>query len=169
MGVADTDADRLRLADTRHNLSVATNDYFDLLEREDVDAVVIGTGDSTHFSIARDAIEAGKHVLGEKPAAANISELAALPRLFAEATNNDLQFWVCHPREFGEGTWRTTAQLISNPQEISEQFDVGFMGKLLELRHDSFVPKISVLVSSAMNIPAMLVIITPNVCSFMTQ
>ena len=63
MGVADTDADRLRLADTRHNLSVATNDYFDLLEREDVDAVVIGTGDSTHFSIARDAIEATKHIV----------------------------------------------------------------------------------------------------------
>lgn len=136
IGVADTNAGRLEQAQSQHGLRIATHDYFDLLERDDVDAVVIGTGDSTHFSIARDCIEAGKHVLGEKPAAANISELAALPQLFAEAASNNLQFWVCHPREFGEGPWRTTAQLIGNPSEISERFGVGYMGKLLELRHD---------------------------------
>lgn len=55
--------------------------------RSDVDAVVVATPISTHFGIARQALEAGKHVLVEKPLAhksrycEELAELAERKRL----------------------------------------------------------------------------------------
>ena len=46
------------------------NDHKDMV-RSDLDAVIIATPTGTHFEIAMDAIEAGKHVLVEKPMAVN--------------------------------------------------------------------------------------------------
>ena len=39
----------------------------ELINRKDVDAVVIATPVSTHFELAMDALKAGKHVFVEKP------------------------------------------------------------------------------------------------------
>lgn len=114
----------------------AVEDYGRLLGDGRVGAVVIATRDDTHFSIAKDAIAAGKHVLVEKPAAANLAELAVLPDLFDLAEETGRRLWVCHPREFGDGPWSVAAWLISDPSQISEAFDVGPMGQLRELRHD---------------------------------
>jgi hypothetical protein len=115
---------------------LVTANYHELLDDDRVDAVVITTRDDTHFPIAKGAIEAGKHVLVEKPAAANAAELALLPGLFDLAEEKGLKLWVCHSREFGKGPWNKAAELISDPAQISEAFDVGPMGQLRELRHD---------------------------------
>jgi predicted dehydrogenase len=42
-------------------------DYKDILRDKDVDAVVIATPAATHYGIAKDALEAGKHIFIEKP------------------------------------------------------------------------------------------------------
>ncbi|KAK0654736.1 hypothetical protein B0T16DRAFT_316504 [Cercophora newfieldiana] len=55
----------------------------ELLSDPSVDIVVIGTPPNTHFTLARDALLAGKHVLVEKPfvpTSAQAHELAALAR-----------------------------------------------------------------------------------------
>ncbi len=114
----------------------AVRDYHKLLEDDRVDGVVVITRDDTHYRIAEEAIEAGKHVLVEKPAAANLAELAALPALFDLAETSERILWVCHPREFGDGPWSEAAQLIGNPEQLSTKFGVGSIGRLLELRHD---------------------------------
>lgn len=49
--------------------------YEDLLTRDDIDAVLIGTPDHQHCTILVDAIRAGKHVYVEKPLAMNMEEL----------------------------------------------------------------------------------------------
>jgi predicted dehydrogenase len=52
----------------------AVRDYRRLLERKDIDAVVIATVDNWHADVAVDALEAGKHVYGEKPLARYLDE-----------------------------------------------------------------------------------------------
>jgi predicted dehydrogenase len=49
-------------------------DYRELLEREDVDAVMIATPDHTHAAIAMAALKRGKHVYCEKPLAWSLDE-----------------------------------------------------------------------------------------------
>src|SRR5438045_105016 len=47
----------------------AYRDYRKLLERNDIDAVTIATIDTWHAQVGIDALQAGKHVYGEKPLA----------------------------------------------------------------------------------------------------
>ena len=55
-----------------------TTDWRDLLERDDVDLVDIASPGDTHAEIALAALEAGKHVLCEKPFANTVAEAQAM-------------------------------------------------------------------------------------------
>lgn len=55
-----------------------TPDYKALLARPDVDAVEIATPHTLHFAQALDAIEAGKHILLEKPMVCRVEDAHAL-------------------------------------------------------------------------------------------
>lgn len=84
--VACADADLARaelLARIAGNCS-AFSDWRRAVERNDVDLVVVATPHNSLAQIARGAIEAGKHVLVEKPAARNVNELQPLIPLAAE-------------------------------------------------------------------------------------
>ncbi|QVL34855.1 Gfo/Idh/MocA family oxidoreductase [Telmatocola sphagniphila] len=61
--------------------SFAGSDSVDRLLASDVHAVCIATPDDRHFEPARKALQAGKHVLIEKPAVLNLSELDELVEL----------------------------------------------------------------------------------------
>jgi predicted dehydrogenase len=52
----------------------AYRDHRKLLERKDIDAIVVATVDVWHADVAVDALEAGKHVYGEKPLARYLEE-----------------------------------------------------------------------------------------------
>ena len=68
VGVCDVDPQRAADAASRYG-AVATGDYRELLRRDDIDIIDVVTRDSGHFEINMAAIEAGKHVLSEKPVA----------------------------------------------------------------------------------------------------
>ena len=70
IAVSDADAARPGSLAASAQAAVCTN-YEELLRREDVDAVIISTPPDSHERIAIAALEAGKHVLCEKPLAPN--------------------------------------------------------------------------------------------------
>jgi predicted dehydrogenase len=63
----------------------ATTSYEAVLADPDVDAVILATPISTHYPLARAALEAGKHVLVEKPLAGSSGEAAQLIEVAQEA------------------------------------------------------------------------------------
>jgi predicted dehydrogenase len=69
VGVCDTDSARAGAAAARFDAPVATTDIRELLTRDDIDIIDVVTGDGEHFGITWAALEAGKHVLCEKPVA----------------------------------------------------------------------------------------------------
>lgn len=80
VGVADRMPDRLNYVRSQY-AGVRTYTEYQALLDSDVEAVVVATPIHSHFTIARDAILAGKHVLVEKPLCTNISEALELVRL----------------------------------------------------------------------------------------
>ena len=69
VGVCDREVDRAEKAAKEFGAQVVTADYRDLLNRDDIDVIDVVTRDSDHFEINMAALEAGKHVLSEKPVA----------------------------------------------------------------------------------------------------
>jgi predicted dehydrogenase len=69
VGVCDTDGARAEAAAARFDAPVASTDYRELLKRDDIDIIDVVTRDAEHFEITWAALEAGKHVLCEKPVA----------------------------------------------------------------------------------------------------
>ncbi|NIR48083.1 Gfo/Idh/MocA family oxidoreductase [candidate division KSB1 bacterium] len=60
-----------------------TTSFQAILDEDDIDAVAIATPVSTHFSLAKQALQAGKHVLIEKPMASSVAECQELMELAA--------------------------------------------------------------------------------------
>jgi predicted dehydrogenase len=74
-----------------------TADYHDVLRDPTFDAVHICTPNAQHFSMAKDALQAGKHVLCEKPLATSTPEAAELVAL---ASRQGLRNGICHNIRF---------------------------------------------------------------------
>jgi predicted dehydrogenase len=67
VAVADTNAQALAAAAEKFGVPKAVADYRELLEDPDIDVVDVVTGNRPHFGVSWDALQAGKHVLCEKP------------------------------------------------------------------------------------------------------
>ncbi|MCC2334779.1 Gfo/Idh/MocA family protein [Cellulomonas wangsupingiae] len=76
--VAGRDAQRTAAAAERLGWRTSTTDWRELLARDDVDLVDICTPGDTHAEIAIAALQAGKHVLCEKPLANSVAEAEAM-------------------------------------------------------------------------------------------
>jgi predicted dehydrogenase len=74
----DTVEDRRETVRERFGITAFTTDYRDVVRADAVDLVVVLTPTQVHGSIARAALEAGKHVLLEKPLALTLEEAAEL-------------------------------------------------------------------------------------------
>jgi predicted dehydrogenase len=67
VAVADTNAEALAAAAAKFGVPKAVADYRELLDDPDIDVVDVVTGNRPHYPVSWDALEAGKHVLCEKP------------------------------------------------------------------------------------------------------
>ena len=74
VAVADVSETAIRLVRGRYPAVDTTLDPNDVIEAPDIDAVVVATPTSSHYSLTLAALEAGKHVLCEKPLATSTAE-----------------------------------------------------------------------------------------------
>src|SRR5271156_6599409 len=79
--IAGRNAEAARRLGAGFSIPTIVSDYHDVLRDPRIDAVHICTPNAQHFSMAKAALEAGKHVICEKPLATTVEEgeeLAAL-------------------------------------------------------------------------------------------
>ena len=96
--IAEIKEARLKEVTALANPVTATTDYRRLLENPTIDAVMISTTpEPTHYPIAKESLEAGKHVLLEKPIALELREADELIRL---ARSKDLVFTIGYSQRF---------------------------------------------------------------------
>jgi predicted dehydrogenase len=76
--ICDVAQDLLVKMSAIHDVKVTYNDYDKMLSDPEVEAVIIGTADQFHVECALKAIDAGKHVLIEKPLGVDVAECEKL-------------------------------------------------------------------------------------------
>ncbi len=79
--VVDASAERRGFVTTNFPRTTAVNSSQPVLEDPEVNAVIIATPAATHFALAKQALQAGKHVFVEKPLATKVTEVDELAQL----------------------------------------------------------------------------------------
>jgi predicted dehydrogenase len=93
VSVSDLDPEKLALVRRRHAAVEATTKFRELLADDRIDALAIATPVNTHYELALAALEAGKHVLVEKPLARTAEQAR---RLIQAAACRNLVLMVDH-------------------------------------------------------------------------
>lgn len=114
--VCDRDEKRLAQVSQRFPDIATTRDMNDVMNDPDVDAVVIATPTGTHYEIVKAALEAGKHVLVEKPITADIATAEELCEL---AEQNSRTLMVGHVFVYNAAA-----------QRVKEYLNAGELGRV---------------------------------------
>lgn len=78
IAICETNQDRAEFAGRRYPYARVTDNYQDLLENQEINAIVIATPVDSHFQLVKDALRAHKDVLVEKPIARSVAEAKEL-------------------------------------------------------------------------------------------
>lgn len=95
--LCDLDADKLANMASQHKPDYSTQNYDDLLNDDQIEAIVVATSAATHYELAKAALQAGKHVMVEKPIALKSSEAQDLIDVAAQ---KDLRLMVGHTFQY---------------------------------------------------------------------
>lgn len=101
-------------------------DFRELLAREDIDAVIVATGDRWHAAASIAAAEAGKDVYSEKPCGITIGDCQNISKVFEKTE-----------RIFQAGTQRRS---VPNFQKVVELAHAGKLGELRTLQATVYIP-----------------------------
>src|SRR5215210_5568911 len=119
--LAGRDAARVADAADRLGWSATETDWRRVVERDDVDLVDICTPGDTHAEIAVAALEAGKHVLCEKPLANSVDEAVVMAEAAERARGKGIRSMVGF-------TYRRVPAIAHARRLVAE-------GRLGEIRH----------------------------------
>lgn len=112
--------EKARRAAEEAGVPFASADFAEILERSDVDLVSVATPPSSHAELSVRALEAGKHVLCEKPTAMDASEAARM--LEAARARPELLALIDHELRF-----------IPGRRRLRELVLAGYAGRVLHV------------------------------------
>ncbi len=72
--IVDRNKNQLNSVGDKFKIEKRYTDHKEMLDKEEIEAVIIATPTNTHLEIALDCLKANKHILIEKPIARNVSE-----------------------------------------------------------------------------------------------
>jgi predicted dehydrogenase len=127
VAVVDSDAKKAAERAKEFNIPRALTDWNDAFALADVDAAILCLPHRLHFSCARDALNAGKHLLVEKPLCISVREAR---ELIALARKKKRTLMVAHMKRFDR---RFTA--------MKEKIDEGCIGKIFMVKSEWIGPK----------------------------
>ena len=116
VAIAAAHKERAEEAATRLGIPAAYGDYRQLLEDPGVDAVAVATPPAPRHEISLAALEAGKHVLVEKPFAVNEQQAK---EMWEKADSTKLTAMIVQPYRFGPAR-----------AYVKELLDQGYVGKV---------------------------------------
>tara|TARA_X000000368_G_scaffold255465_1_gene201951 strand:+ start:53 stop:1060 length:1008 start_codon:yes stop_codon:yes gene_type:complete len=112
--ICDRDLKLLKKISVSNKFTSKVNNYKKIINDSDIQAVVIATPVSTHYSLAKECLEAGKHVFVEKPLADSSKKCQNLINI---AKKNSLTIFVDH-------TFLYTSA-VNKMKEIASKKDFG--------------------------------------------
>uniref|UniRef100_UPI002ADDE5FD Gfo/Idh/MocA family oxidoreductase n=1 Tax=Thermoflexus sp. TaxID=1969742 RepID=UPI002ADDE5FD len=118
VAVADPDPERVGMVAVRYGASLYT-DYRQMLEKERPDAVSVAVPTALHEQVGLDALEAGAHVLIEKPIA---DTLEGARRLIDRARELGRQLMVGHVVRFNPAM-----------QALKRKLEAGELGRVFQI------------------------------------
>jgi len=112
----------------RHGASYATTQFERVLQDPDVDVVLIATRHNLHASMALQALEAGKHVLVEKPLAISREELSSIEQYFSQNAATPLLL-TGYNRRFAPAlaAARALTQQRATPLVVNYRMNAGYL------------------------------------------
>lgn len=134
--VCDIDSDKLCGFAAAHPDILIYDNYAEMLENEDIDAVIIAVPHRLHADIAEKALESGKHVLVEKPVDISVSKAEELNaaarkcgRIFGIMFNQRTNPLFVKARELVKsgqlGELKSTVWIITNWFRTQSYYDSG--------------------------------------------
>ncbi|MFH1445482.1 MAG: Gfo/Idh/MocA family oxidoreductase [Nanoarchaeota archaeon] len=108
------------------------NDYKEMLDNEDIDAVSIAVPTRLHKEVCLHCVEKGKHVLVEKPIARNIEDAKVM---IEAAKSKNVKLLVGHIERFNP--------VIQKLKEIMDRKELGDITSIIAKRVGVFPPQIS--------------------------
>ena len=119
VAICDVRQERVEAAAKKFGIPNVFTDYRKMLELNGLDAVSITTPPHLHFPMTMAALEAGKHIICEKPMALNLDEAQ---RMYEEAERRGVIHMINHEFRFFPG-WARMKELI----------DEGYLGKVFNV------------------------------------
>ncbi|MFQ3545494.1 Gfo/Idh/MocA family oxidoreductase [Halobacillus rhizosphaerae] len=118
--VCDIVEERAEQVAEKYGVSAVYTDYKDLLKQENVDAVSVCTPNAFHAMISIDALNAGCHVLCEKPMATSREEAE---NMIKAAKQSGKKLMIGHNQRF-----------VPSHQKAKELIEAGALGKIYSFR-----------------------------------
>jgi predicted dehydrogenase len=118
VAICDIDRDRAEEMARKYDIPLVSSDYREVIDKGNLDALLVVTPDDTHYTITMDGLDAGLHVLCEKPLAYNAQQAR---EMYDKAETMGVKHMTCF-----------TFRWLPHYRYLKELIDEGYVGRCFD-------------------------------------